>query len=330
MADLWLLFRPLDALTFRDGRPFSAGVDTLARSTLPRPTTTGGAIRELIGDDVAAIAGPLLWRNGKFLFPTPADVVRKPGAHSPQRLNSMEITNVGVVTNLGLPQLCAGEGDRCGGWIDAQQLQAYLQDGTVPATVYGENEVLRRERRVGLYRRGGRTAEQGFLYSAEYLRPADDLADLGFACRVRLNDGQSAPPGPSLVRLGGEGRQAEVYPITGEFPKPPQDFPDRRLLVYLATPAVFPEGWRLPLDSGVELVRACVEGPEVVTGRGQSTGSLHPVRWAVAPGSVYFLDFTTQANALQFAQQYHGQCLPQTDRRLQTAGFGLCLIGRWR
>ena len=32
---------------------------------------------------------------------------------------------------------------------------------------------------------------------------------------------------------------------------------------------------------------------------------------------------------LGFVNQYHGRCLPQADDRLRTAGFGMCLTGRW-
>src|SRR5262249_46935124 len=109
------------------------------------------------------------------------------------------------------------------------------------------------------------------------------------------------------VRLGGEGRRALVHvdPPIGErvFPPCPEDFPDGRLLLVLATPAAFADGWR-PRDEdlrGAYLVAAAVGGPEAVAmGRPDHTsGGISRTRlvWMAAAGSVYLLRFPDSAAA---------------------------------
>ncbi|HEX5493324.1 MAG TPA: type III-B CRISPR module-associated Cmr3 family protein [Mycobacteriales bacterium] len=370
MSTAWVVLQPLDVLTFRDGRPFSAGLTALARSTFPRPTSTGGAIKALFGAEPARIHGPLLADVGPpaaLLLPAPADIVVDRVSGAARRLHPDDLPEhdpgvAGLVCDLdgvdsvngpGRLRLPHGSGEPAQAFLDTDALGRYLAGDPADAldTLSGGGaatapERLVSERRVGLARHArshtaGRTAVPGFLYLAEFLRfPPAGEDRIGFACRVEFDDRVPAPR-TDVVRFGGEGRQARVTVWSSDedrsgepggqggpgeplsLPDPPPDVSDGRVLLYLASPAVFTGGWMPPLDSGARLVAACVTGPEPVASQA------FRLRWAVAAGSVYFLQFTTGPAASRFVETYHNTCLPQAHERLRTVGFGLCLTGRW-
>ncbi len=185
------------------------------------------------------------------------------------------------------------------------------------------------ERRVGLARMDGRTAAVGYLYAATHLRPQDGWV---FLAECELPVGWTGVPvGP--VQLGGRARLAEVSVATGvDWPPRPTSYPEGRVLVYVATPAIWPDGWRLPVPEGARLVAAAVGEPEPVAtasprlGMGRSKA----LRWAVPPGSVYLLAFDDEAEAARWADAVHGRAYGRPARdRLRTAGFGVVLTGVW-
>ena len=342
MTAVWLTFQPLDVTVFRDGRAFDAGVDAAAVTTLPRPSTVAGAAAAALGRrELAGVAGPLLSRldpegGAAVVFSSPCDLVEDTAAGTVTRLGVDQTPAGGARTDLsGVSGFPTGQGERLDGWLDADQLQRYL-DGDADAVCAELAEerprpLLVTERRVGLARAPDRTVAPGFLYAAEFWRPTVD--GVGFACRVEPGDGPAQLTRP-LVRLGGEGRHAQVRLHRSEavgLPRPPGAFDDGRLLLYVATPAVFADGWRPPVDPRF-LVAACVEGPEAIVGFDGSDGRGRPMgwalRWAVSAGSVYYLRFPA-GEAERFTRQYHGRCLEQATQRLRTAGFGMCLVGRW-
>ena len=337
MTDSWLCFEPLDTMMFRDGRPFSAGSDTSGRTVWPRPSSVAGAVKAALGgrreDEPDWVAGPVLvtrvrerWES---FWPCPRDIVDDRG-----RFRRLELSSEGqIVSDFdGLESFPVGQGESIDRWARSSAMTGYLRkDAAVllaeldrPARAPHEEE-----RRIGLWRESGRTAALGFLYAAQHLRLQDGF---GLAARVA----GSASPKLRLVRFGGESRLAEVSAVAGkEIPLPamPNDFPDGRLLVYIATPAIFPDGSSFPVEDRAMVESACVEGPEPVA-TWDGSPNRWVTRWAVAAGSVYFLRFPSATAAREYAKKYHGRCLPQSqhqvaDDRLRTAGFGMCLIGRW-
>ena len=358
MAAAWVALQPLDAVSFRDGRPFTAGTDTMAVTTLPQPTTIAGAIWAAFGcPAVQRFAGPLLARLAgeggglSLFFPCPRDLVRDDDTEQVARLRVPAAGTApgasdqpsGWHAPLAFPE---GNGEALEGcWLTGEQLQRYLagdtgalcqelaEDGASAAL----HQPFVEERRVGLARTpGARTAEPGFLYAVDFLRPADDR--LCFAGWVEFS-GAVPPLARTAVRLGGKGRLAQVHVFPegeaggAQLPPPQPPAGDGRVLLYLATPGVFPGGWYPPLPAGAELVAACVQGPEPVAAHhvpepGQRQGWAH--YWAVRPGSVYYLRCSPAAQAAVTA--WHGQVPAQADsklKHLESAGFGLCLVGRW-
>ena len=118
------------------------------------------------------------------------------------------------------------------------------------------------ERRVGLALNDDGTAAEGMFYSAEHLRPADRM---GFAMYCL---GGPGIPLPQTVPFAGRNRSAHLHDKVSppELPGPATRAPDGRLLLYLATPAVFADGWRPDLSAwpDAKLVTAVVGEPQVI------------------------------------------------------------------
>jgi CRISPR-associated protein Cmr3 len=274
-------------------------------------------------------------KQWQALFPTPLSVVRaengelgvlRPMAETPE---GDRVDHHDLDAEVGLLD---GDGDPAGGWLSVRDLETYLHGEDIDELSLSQpDELWQFERRVGLARRADRTVLDGLLYSTQHLRPAEGV---GFATRCR--DLPSGRPAAS-VRFGGESRRAEVVVCRGEdapaLPEPADRFENGRVLLYLATPALFADGWRPSLSDlgeGVELVAAAVAGPAPVATAtpDHRTGRVAAgrVAWSVEAGSVYFLRC---ADPAQFVRDWHAQLLPQMDDPLVTAGFGLALVGSW-
>ena len=192
---------------------------------------------------------------------------------------------------------------------------------------------LKRERRIGLAR-DGRTARTGFLYQSAHLRPCE-----GWAFLAQYEN----PAGKQLlasnpVPLGGRGRLADPEDAGCQWPEHPDGCVQEKVLVYLATPALWPAGWHLPLPAGAHLVAAVTGAPEPVamltpSRRWADAKPTRALRWAVPAGSVYLLRFGTPEAGASWARSVHGTAYGRDDnealRRLRTAGFGVVLTGVW-
>jgi CRISPR-associated protein Cmr3 len=314
--------------------------------------------------------------NGGWLsyFPVPADVVRRASGGPRGYLLRPDPELAGIVSDLGdqvagllSPPPDLGKVEQVSGWVDAEALAGYLR-GDLPAIGFeldkdtkgtggtGGAKGLRRyraprsgladpdpreplvpEARVGLARRD-RTARDGYLYQAVHLRPRDGWAFL--ACCDLPPDWTRVAGG--RAPLGGRGRTADVTDVSGQpgtgWPQAPGDFPGGRVLLYLATPAIWPDGWRPPIPPGARLAGAAVPAPQPVAtasphaARRERTSVLETVtlRWAVPAGAVYLLEFTDPEAAGTWAVTQHARPLgPPLAERLDTAGFGVVLTGRW-
>jgi CRISPR-associated protein Cmr3 len=354
---MWVVAVPRDTVLVRDGRSFDAGTDVVAETVRPWPSTVAGAIRQAYGREPAEVRGPVLglavrragdgaagetWRS---YFPMPADIVVADGAArwafrlrpQPTAISTdLAIDGLQWLTGAGL----AGKSRPLGGWLPGSRLGAYLRGellGPAGGMAVGElqrveAEPLTPERRVGLARTPGRTASAGLLYQATHLRLRDGW---GFLAECKLPEGwddRGAPTGP--VPLGGRGRLTDIRPTPGvRWPDPPTSHPGGRVLVYVATPALWPGGWRIPEPPGARLVAAAMAGdPEPVATASPRLGlwATRALRWAVPAGSVYLLEFGDQAEADRWAAAVHGTAYGRAaDDRLRTAGFGVVLTGVW-
>jgi CRISPR-associated protein Cmr3 len=119
---------------------------------------------------------------------------------------------------------------------------------------------------------------------------------------------------------------------------------DGRLRLYLATPAVFEQGWLPDAINGVKfegaidgvrlrLVGAAVGRAVPVAGWDAARAEPKPLYWAVPAGSVYFFKVDSPRRADGLAGKLHGSCrLQELAGRfgpLAQAGFGLGFVGTW-
>ena len=235
----------------------------------------------------------------------------------------------------------------------------------VPDDDLGIKEPLVPELRVGLARED-RTVREGHLYQATHLRPRDGWgflaeydvpgdwtvrarSEVAFGGRGRVADVAAAdlvrtageagadwpgadwpegsPPGPGGPGPSGQGGDERRRPSA----------PGKRVLVYLATPAVWREGWRLPVPEGATLVAAAMPGepePAATAKRDQRQWRASRVlRWAVPAGSAYLLEFADDARGAAWARKWNGVALdrgvPENPDMIRTAGFGVVLTGAW-
>lgn len=351
-GERWVVLEPLDTVVVRDGRAFDAGLQSAARTNVPSPGTLAGAIgagfgakpgvglrREARGQVVPErLIGPIpvVRDRGQWQarWPVPRDIVRDDDGSDPYRL----AIEAGGASRTGrgrhdldgeLPGLPFGVGEAVGGWWETAELASYLEDGDAGGDTVSDPWSI--EHRVGLALNDNGSAAEGMLYSSEHLRLADRA---GFAvCCIGGPDVSL----PETVPLGGRNRSAQVHDFAElpELPAPAKHAPDGRLLLYLATPAVFEHGWRPDLSAwpGAELVSAVLGDPQVIATAtpDRATGAVGRGRlmWAVPPGSVYYLKFHGERAALDAAVSLSRSTLPQARESLATAGFGYVMTGSW-
>jgi CRISPR-associated protein Cmr3 len=357
----WLAFRPRDTVLVRDGRSFDASEDQVAHPVRPWPSTIGGATRTAFGDDPHLVRGPALGRwtqalgiashpggaggTWELYFPVPADVVQGADTDVPYAFRLVTTASDartdldGQATDPGgwrwlTPPAGVGPVKPIDGWLPADLLRQYLAGelpsagGTRVSDLRPESP-LRLEARVGLARQPDRQLRSGYLYQATHLRPDENWA---FLAECVLSAGwRRVPAGP--VPLGGRGRLADVEPAPEvAWPDGPEAFEDGRLLVYLATPALWPGGWRIPVPPQARLLAAAVGEPEPVATTSPRLGweKNRVLRWAVPAGSVYLLQFSNSDAAATWAAAHHGKAYGRADRDpLRTVGFGVILTGAW-
>jgi CRISPR type III-B/RAMP module-associated protein Cmr3 len=335
----WLAFKPRDTVFVRDGRSFDAASDALAETVRPGPTTIAGAVGEAFGVNPAEVRGPVLAREGAMgwepYFPAPADLVVT--TDEPRRVFRLGPAEAAGQTDLdGVPRwmtppprLAAVE--ELDGWIPGRVLADYLAgelpapNGT-PESRFRVTKPLLPEQRVGLAREG-RSAKAGFLYQATHLRPLENWA---FLAEITTAEEWDAQPS-SHVPFGGRGRLADIGAAAVSWPEAPTAI-GSRVLVYLATQAIWPGGWRLPVPAGAELIAAATGDaePAATVKRGREWAKSRALRWAVPAGAVYLLEFRDAGVGAEWARRWHGRAYGRPDNdQLRTAGFGVVLMGAW-
>lgn len=232
---------PLDVWLFRDGRPFDAGSDVQARSLrMPSPFAVFGALRTffLLRSGISPkdfherrlppgsqaqrwgepgpfpgdfqMRGPFWCKEGTLYFPAPADLVED----SEGKLHLLTLlpdqrllahTNLPSPYHLPWAKTPEPIKSLSGRYISQADFKRYLEGTLVGAPT---KEVLRTDHdffdtevRTGIKLSDRHTAEEGFFYQVEYLRPKAGVSLYGEA---HLPEGIS--PAEGMVFLGGERR----------------------------------------------------------------------------------------------------------------------------
>lgn len=289
--------------------------------------------------------GPLLAQDmGRELyFPAPLDLF------SSNRLVPLEKHPKGMETNrpadTELPRLLWSR-QALGNplkepFVDSEALAAYLRGDRPNLT---DNPLVDREPRVGIAMdTGRRTVKEGLFYISEMLRIGEAI---GFVMGVEGYELDQLSSG--LLQLGGEGRGAYFHVLDSLKPveklrKLSADG-DGRFKLYLASPAIFKQGW-LPdfVDpktlvgtvgaTKVKLVAAAVGKPLSIGGWDLAKRAPKTMYKAVPPGSVYFFE-VEEGETEAVCEAFHFTCYLQAQatadlKQLANIGFGLSLVGQW-
>lgn len=359
-----LLIQPLDVLLFRDGKPFSAGDDHLARSIFPPlPSTLTGFVRSKLfhssggdWDKVKAqfgdIGGPtdygdfrmcglFLRKDGKDYVPAPSDILQEKENENlvqanPRRFDARKLIQ-GNYPDSNLAPLWADNSQaltETNGFIPIDSLMEDYLCNTVPKKVLGESEFVKREPRTSIeMNHGARSAKEGQLFSVDFLRPLD-----GVSFHV-VFDGIRWPDESGLDTLGGESRPV-CWNKNDDWQTPDSTAIREKLgknglfKIVLLTPAVFENGWRpghrledILEKAGIRasLVAAAVRRPVSIGGFDLANKRPKPMRPGAPAGSVYFF-VTESGDASALVDHLMFKCISDLDWE---AGFGLAAIGSW-
>ena len=288
MSEQLITIRGIDPLLFGDGRPFSDEEGSLMARTLPLPypSTLAGFLRTRLGNALGwnwdedgperalntAMHGPILLRDGKAVFPAPADaVIHRPEGATADEVAALRHARLLCGSGCNLPKyvwpLTAGvdvKPARGYRFWPQERIAEWLANGggagfELPERIEGPPRETRTH--VAIDRLTGRS-EDGKLYTTELVAfesspdrewVADrekGLHEWSLLCRLDADKGLD---GAGL--LGGEGRLAAIEAANPEmWPSCPAvvkgalaragmiEFPEVRL--QLATPALFSGGWR--------------------------------------------------------------------------------------
>ncbi len=342
-----VLLEPNDVLMFRESKPYTAGEAHLARSTLPLPQAVTGALRSAIllksnfSDDVKEfvgcgkdepefeILGYFLFRNEE-LFPTPLDIAKAKGVDGYFFVRPMKWGGKFIFSGKSIHFKSVG------GYLSLGDFVRYLKGGLKEDELEDvvENELIKRDSRVGIKLGDGKVTEETYFYKVEFL----SFNDTGISVwlgengkRVRELLGESG-----LLKLGGEGRFAR---FRFEDSNPLHIFEDawgdirdeikRCFKLYVATPLLIKSEDKFTWDVkhslsrlgiAVESIYPLVGNPISFSGWDYAKKKPKPTRYAVPAGSVYFVEFEGELN-LDRPYVKLGE--------LTKLGYGLCFVGVW-
>ncbi len=321
-------FEALDSLFFRGAKPFNSGEGGFLDSQFP-PTaqTMAGVIRAAIAEnkgvdwqkfrnseqpDIAALigadsdhtgklrfCGPYICKNGQRLYPVPLHLLYSSKEDEWGKLQPAKEKD-SLKTDMGekrLPEVVkpSPEGAKPleNAWLSKENFQRVLQ-GMNPelekiaedkeAFFYKEEDLFVAESRTGIGRDNEkRQVEPGLLYFTKHIRLKE-----GVSLAMDVEGADDVKP-PSMLRLGGEGRMANVSVDKAV---------DSRLcgndetvdtaMIILLTHGDF-GGNSEPDIEGVEVVSACVGKAVREGGWDYRYGRPKPLKSLAPAGSVYFV-----------------------------------------
>lgn len=224
------------------------------------------------------------------------------------------------------------------GWLSLTNLQTVLQPGKdiSKLKVIKTGEIYEREPRVGIGMDSKRkVTEEGLLYSTQMLRMKEKY---GFLITIYIAKGQNSfekdeqatqiiynvLKKSGWVTMGGEQRAArfEILPDSVS-----TDAVSGRLL-YLATPAVFSQGWKPAQWTTKAPIAAAISRYQLIGGWQLDTmnsggGDQKSLRRCVPAGSVYFFDQLVTLPA-PLGDHQEGSNNPTY------IGYGITMIGDWK
>ncbi len=349
---------PLDPVLFRDGKPFNK-YDPIASSIFPPlPTVYYGAIRAIYfahhpdeiklannSDDPTKdlVIHDIFIKtkiNGKEikLYPIPRDCVvekdkqkyntEKKGKITRLKLERIKFPSSAITECTLVPRSnnkVVGLGNA---YMDINDLSTYLtEDKTFE--YYTESNFIMPENKIGIEidTKTG-TVKEGMLYRVSMLRFLNDTKLNIIFSGLKLEKN-------GLMKLGGEAKVSK-YKIEKYERKNIEINTSKNIFkIYLATPAIFENGWipkwvnkdNLEGQIGknkVKLIAASVGRPIIAGGFDMKNKVPKPTYYAAPAGSVYYFRCKENCDLNQIIERYHGKSISDI---YPEQGFGIAYIG---
>ena len=312
---------PLDNLYFGKGSPFSAGVDTIGKSTFPpSPATFYGAFASyylvLNGNTpktIDIIKNTLQIKGIHYMLGStvhslaPLDLVKDKN-QTKNEFIPLKLTRPFVYSNFPEDSMnllySQYEVENKLGLIDDITMKDYLNNRLDIIPYLDLLNYVQEEAKIGIKREQiTRTVEEGYLYKVNYIRLAKDLENkLDFVIDLKFDNDALPFPEEGIIKLGGEGKAATFKKIEG---KPSfLEYSNREIIkslinkekkfkIILNTPAVFKNGWKPDLKRfglNAKLVTAILGKPLSIGGWDMEKMQAKPMYKLVPAGSVFYYE----------------------------------------
>lgn len=359
---MWYKITPNDTLFFRDGKPFTMGMETWAEITFPpTPSTLYGAIRSWLifekGDlksfkngklkeelgtvsekGTLKIKGPFLLLKGEPLFPCPKDLLKEKAGKENKlyRLTFSKKPEIFVSDypfESSLLEKNKKVLEEAEGFIAEIYLKEYLS-GKNSIRLTHKSEIYIEEPKIGIARENKKkTAKEGHLYRIPMIRLKDKVS---IAVKI---EGVENIPESGIIQLGGEGKTAKIEKLEDNFLKDIEEInfniENNIFKLYLATPCIFENGY-LPkwinensLEgefNHIKLKLACcsIGRHKLIGGWNIAKKSPKPMFRTVPEGSVYYFQILDNSDFKKISDTFHFKCISE---RYPEEGYGLSFIG---
>ncbi|MDT8407922.1 MAG: type III-B CRISPR module-associated protein Cmr3 [Methylococcales bacterium] len=279
-----------------------------------------------------------------LLLPPPADLVVSKTADDALWIDRLSPKSMALASSFPLPMLpVLAQGNKrskpeAGYWLTQAGWLAYLNGQTpLPEQLEKSSLLWSLDARVGIGMNSAtRSVEEGKLFTTQAVAMNQGV---GFLAAVS----GAIPPESGLLRLGGDGRAANIQQV--DFNLPEADYAAmahaKRCRIVLTSPGLFPDGWKLPgcesdhrvrLPGGIQarLVSAAIPRAETISGWDLAKWQPKPAQKAVPTGSVYWLDEldATESSLRKLAENgLWGEPCEHVSRRAE--GFNRMALAAW-
>lgn len=274
----------IDALMFRDGRPFSnEGSSLIARSLpAPLPGTVAGFLRTQLGERLGwdwnrdasvkamevPVLSPIFRRNGVTVIPKPADAMMLPVTREKAQGKAARAVPLRPIANprgwcdtpmgiapCGLSEDFEGKPEKGFRLWEWDKVTEWLMnpDSHVFRSMTDIEGLPREERTHTAIQPDSGIAMEGMLYTTEFVhfeehQWKENAKHVEWSFLAKVGNGDADLDGAGFI--GGERRIATVKRVSDEsFPACPEDLKSKLyssacIRMVLATPAIFRDGWK--------------------------------------------------------------------------------------
>lgn len=357
-----LELKALDTLFFKDGKPFSMGEEAWAQGVFPPyPSVIFGALNSIFladganlkkldgvtkADDLNTgliVSGYLPALNSEPTFPVPCDMYALKGSLNGRGniLNCIKkprelISDYDCEYLLQTAQTVKAEELQGKAVLDLDNFNQWLKDDVSEISIHLLNQYLTDEPKVGIgrdFNTRTTTTTKGLLYRVAMKRLHGKTGKLSFIVKYSGFDLTNG-----ISRFGAENKAIEY--IKTDFPDVPclVTTNDKCFKIYMATPAVFEEGYYPKLwfqENGLNLLAAAIGRVHHIGGFDIIARKPKPMHKAVPAGTVYYVEITDPSKATGIQNKLHGRSIynlaPEENAykiQYQKQGFGLTYIGK--